>query len=241
MCLCILAHQQLKTYPTIVAANREERYARPATMPAWSEGVFAGRDTLAGGTWQGLNANGLHVALTNRSGATNAPERRSRGQLCIDALRRHSARAATDWLLDHLLHVRYNPCNLLVSDGAQAFAIHYDGRDARPITLGPGLHLLSETDINDPDHPRIQRARAALTPLPSDWPTLKKKLSALMADHSRDGAICLHGERGGTRSSALLALRERSLFSGQFHFADGPPCTVPYQDLSTELTHYRGQ
>jgi uncharacterized protein with NRDE domain len=240
MCLCILAHQQLKTHPTIVAANREERYARPATMPAWSESIFAGRDTLAGGTWQGLNPSGLHVALTNRRGATNDPARRSRGQLCIDALRLHSARAAIDWLLDHLLHVRYNPCNLLVSDGTQAFVIHYDGSDARPITLAPGLHLLSETNINDPDHPRIQHARAALTPLPNNWTALKEKLQTLLADHNQDGAICLHGERGGTRSSALLALRERSLRSGQFHFADGPPCTAPYLDLSAELQNYKG-
>lgn len=239
MCLCILAHQQLETHPTIVAANREERYARPAASPVWQESIFAGRDALAGGTWQGLNPSGLHVALTNRRGDINDPARRSRGQLCIDALRLHSARAATDWLLDHLLHVHYNPCNLLVSDGDQAFVIHYDGRDAQPTTLPPGLHLLSETDINDPDHPRIQRARNALTPLPTDWPTLKEKLVTLMADHSQNGAICLHGERGGTRSSALLALRAHSLDSGQFHFADGPPCTTSYQNLSSELQQYR--
>ncbi len=239
MCLCILAHRQLNTHPTIVAANREERYARPATKPAWSERIFAGRDVLAGGTWQGLNPSGLHVALTNRRGDINEPARRSRGQLCIDALRSHSARAATDWLLDHLLHVHYNPCNLLVSDGTQAFVIHYDGRTAQPAALPPGLHLLSETYINDPEHPRIQRARAALTPLPNDWPTLRAKLVILMAEHSQDGAICLHGERGGTRSSALLALGEHSLSHGRFHFADGPPCTTPYQDLSTDLANYK--
>jgi uncharacterized protein with NRDE domain len=239
MCLCILAHQQLKTHPTIVAANREERYGRAATIPAWSERIFAGRDTLAGGTWQGLNPCGLHVALTNRRGDINEPARRSRGQLCIDALRLHSARAATDWLLDHLLHVRYNPCNLLVSDGTQAFVIHYDGREAHPAVLAPGLHLLSETDINDPNHPRIQRARAALTPLPNDWPTLKTKLVSLMAEHDRDGAICLHGKHGGTRSSALIALGAGSLNEAQFHFADGPPCTASYQDLTAQLANYR--
>jgi hypothetical protein len=192
--------------------------------------------------WQGLNPSGLHVALTNRRGATNDPARRSRGQLCIDALRLHSARAATDWLPIGYSTTSYTcatiPCNLLVSDGTQAFVIHYDGSDARPIPLTPGLHLLSETNINDPDHPRIKHARAALTPLPNNWTALKEKLQTLLADHNQDGAICLHGERGGTLSSALLALRERSLRSGQFHFADGPPCTAPYLDLSAELQNY---
>lgn len=235
MCLCILAHQLLTSHATIVAANREERYDRPSAAPIWQDGIFAGRDQLAGGTWQGLNATGLHVALTNRRGDIADPQRRSRGQLCLDALRLASAHAAADWLLDHLLHVHYNPCNLLIADAEQAFAIHYDGHQARPITLEPGLHFLSETDINDPDHPRIRRARALLSPLADDWPAVKDQLAVVMADHSQAGAICLHGQRGGTLSSALIALRERSLSGAEFHFATGPPCTHAYADLTSAL------
>ncbi len=235
MCLCILAHQLLKSRATVVAANREERYDRPSTVPIWKDGVFAGRDLSAGGTWQGLNATGLHVALTNRRGDIADPQRRSRGQLCLDALRLASAHAATDWLLDHLLHVHYNPCNLLVADAEQAFAIHYDGDQARPVTLAPGLHLLSETDVNDPDHARIRRARAQLSPLGNDWPTLKSQLAVAMTDHAQEGAICLHGQRGGTVSSALIALCERSLRDAEFHFAAGPPCTHAYADLTSAL------
>ena len=87
MCLCILAHQLVSTYPNIIAANREERYERPTNAPAWQDGVFAGRDRVAGGTWQGINPMGLHVALTNPRGDITDPERRSRGQLCFKALR----------------------------------------------------------------------------------------------------------------------------------------------------------
>ena len=104
---------------------------------------------------RGVNSTGLHVALTNRRGDLADPARRSRGQLCADALRHASARAACDWVLDHLLHVRYNPCNLLFSDGIDAFCIHYDGHGARAETLKAGLHLLSDTDVNDLEHPRI--------------------------------------------------------------------------------------
>ena len=44
MCLCILAHQLVSTYPNIIAANREERYDRPTDAPAWQDDVFSGRD-----------------------------------------------------------------------------------------------------------------------------------------------------------------------------------------------------
>ncbi len=236
MCLCILAHQLVLTHPNIIAANREEQYDRPTDAPSWEGQIFAGRDRIAGGTWQGVNALGLHVALTNRRDKSLDPDHRSRGQLCTDALRHASARSARDWLLDHLLHVRYNPCNLLLSDGIDAFCVQYDGHRARPETLGPGLHMLSETDINDDAHPRIQRARQALAAHALQWPELRHELAALMGQHAAaEGGICLHGQRGGTRSSSLIALGQQSVRDGQFYYAEGPPCEAAYVDLSTLL------
>lgn len=236
MCLCILAHQLHATYPTIIAANREERYDRPTDPPGWKGGIFAGRDRSAGGTWQGVNRAGMHVALTNRRGTLGDPERRSRGLLCTDALRYTSARAACDWLLDHLLHEHYNPCNVLLSDGVEAFCVHYDGRSAHPKILAPGLHLLGDTEVDDPQHLRIRRARQALYGPLAPWSSLQQALADLMAEHSdADDGLCLHGTRGGTRSSALIALGARTLNDARFHYADGPPCTTPYADLSPHL------
>ncbi len=236
MCLCILAHQLHATYPHIIAANREERYDRPTDPPGWENGVFAGRDRSGGGTWQGVNRAGMHVALTNRRSAVRDPKRRSRGLLCTDALRLTSARAACDWLLDHLLHIPYNACNVLLSDGFDAFCVHYDGASARPETLAPGLHLLCETEVDDPQHPRIRHARQALAAPRAPWSSLHLELAELMAEHSdADDGICLHGTRGGTRSSALIALGARTLDDARFHYADGPPCTAPYADLSSHL------
>ena len=236
MCLCILAHQLVSTYPNIIAANREERYDRPTDAPAWQDGVFAGRDGVAGGTWQGVNPIGLHVALTNRRGDITDPELRSRGHLCMEALRYASAHAACDWVLDHLLHVRYNPCNMLFSDGVDAFCIHYDGHSAQTETLYEGLHLLSDTDINDPEHPRIRRARQAFENLPRQMPDLFDELASLMAEHSTDkDGICLHETHGGTRSSAIIALDQRTINNGHFYYAEGPPCSTRYVDLSHKL------
>ena len=100
MCLCILFYKIAPSFPLLMAANREERYDRPADLPSWLDApaifagapaIFAGRDREAGGTWQGINPSGLLVALTNRSGGQQDPDRRSRGQFCLDVLRHRVA------------------------------------------------------------------------------------------------------------------------------------------------------
>ena len=240
MCLCILIHRWSEDHPLIMAANREEHYDRPSHPPTWlTAGAFAGSDQRQGGTWQGVNSQGLLVALTNRRDRTSEPHRRSRGLLCLDALQAATARAASDFLLHHLPHQAYNPCNLLCADAQEAFAVRYDGSQASVHSLNPGIHLLADSDIDDPLHPRLQRAHTLLRDLPADWPALRALLAAVMADHDENliapAHICIHGEIAGTVSSSLIALRDGSLTGAEFHFADGPPCSAPYRDLSTEL------
>ena len=142
-------------------------------------------------------------------------------------------------LILHFTREPYNPCNLLCTDTQEAFAIHYDGHQASVQTLSPGLHLLADTDVDDPLHPRIQHALSLLEDLPEDWPALKNMLGAVMADHDKDfippAHICIHGVRAGTLSSSLVALSDLGLHGAEFHFADGPPCSAPYEDLSTRL------
>ncbi|MBF2904338.1 hypothetical protein HKT32_28955, partial [Pseudomonas aeruginosa] len=61
MCLIVFAWQPGHALPLLVAANRDEFYARPSLpLAAWedAEGVFAGRDLEAGGTWLGLGPAG---------------------------------------------------------------------------------------------------------------------------------------------------------------------------------------
>ena len=57
MCLIVFAWRPGHALPLIVAANRDEFYARPTqALAAWEDapGVHAGRDTEAGGTWLGI-------------------------------------------------------------------------------------------------------------------------------------------------------------------------------------------
>ena len=68
MCLILLAYRVHPDFPLIVAANRDEYYARP-TAPAavWPDesGILAGQDLQAGGTWLGVTAGGRFAAIAN--------------------------------------------------------------------------------------------------------------------------------------------------------------------------------
>ena len=61
MCLVLFAYQPESEYPLVVAANRDELYARPAqSAHHWRESpqLLAGRDLSAGGTWLGVTSSG---------------------------------------------------------------------------------------------------------------------------------------------------------------------------------------
>ena len=243
MCLCVLLYHQGPTQGLVMAANREERYDRPADPPAWichEPGIFAGRDRTAGGTWQGVNEHGLLVSLTNRTRRDLDPSRRSRGHLCLDALGQPSARACADWLTEHLARTAYNPCNLLWADREHAVAAHADTGGLEVLPLGPGIHLLSDTDVNDESHPRIARARELLTDCPTQpWPDQRAALAGVLADHAEGGspeaAICRHGEVAGTVSSSVIRLDRDGSEDGEFWFAAGAPCRAEWEDLTPAL------
>jgi len=90
MCLIFFALHQHPTYKLIVAANRDEFYARK-TAPAhfWEDhpNIVGGRDLEASGTWMAMNKNGKISLVTNyRDPANINPQAPSRGQLVSDFL-----------------------------------------------------------------------------------------------------------------------------------------------------------
>lgn len=90
MCLIFFALNQHPTYKLIVAANRDEFYARE-TAPAhfWEDHprILGGRDLEAAGTWMAMNKNGRISLVTNYRDPDNInPKAPSRGQLVSDFL-----------------------------------------------------------------------------------------------------------------------------------------------------------
>src|ERR1019366_792977 len=126
MCTLIVAVRHFPRLPLLVAANRDERYDRPASaVHRWAgERFVAPRDDEAGGTWLGVNDQGLFVGITNRSGAVKDDARESRGVLVVEALRAASA-SGLHASLAALRAERFN-----------AFHLHYVDTRAAFVTIG---------------------------------------------------------------------------------------------------------
>ena len=250
MTVCTLAiyFQSFADYAVVIAANRDEFLARPAlppTMLSENPQVVGGKDLKAGGTWLGINQYGLIAGLLNRRSEQADANARSRGLLCLDALRCATvAEAAAMVRLQR--GCDYNPFNLLVASPAEAF-VAYDRAGAIDIEpLAPGLHLLSNLDLDDFECPKISRSYRRFAGLLEDKdfardPVAKRgDLAGLLADHStqldprsgRPNAICLHLGEYGTRSSSLIFMGVSPAPVEHF-FAPGPPCVTPYQPALT--------
>ncbi|MGI9026635.1 MAG: NRDE family protein [Burkholderiaceae bacterium] len=168
MCLIVFAWQAHAEYPLIVAANRDEFYARPtASADWWDDGErLAGRDLRAGGTWMGVSKGGRFAALTNyrdpSSQRTDAP---SRGALVSDVLgHRGSMRDALDGV--SRAAPRYNGFNLRAAqwhrDASRAAMWILSSRgNARPQAIAPGIHALSNASLDTP-WPKVDRASRAM-------------------------------------------------------------------------------
>ncbi len=245
MCTLAIYFRVIPGYPAIIAANRDEYFARPAAAPILLSDkprIVAGKDLRAGGTWLGVNEHGLIAGLLNRRAERADPRLRSRGLLCLDALRSANVSAALQ-LLSTLHGADYNPFNLLVATRHEA-AVAYNraGDGIECVKLEPGVHLLTNLDVNDFECPKISRSYERFAALAADREfTLdpvgqRDKLRALLADHatpldprsSAPNAICLHLDGYGTRSSSLLFLGDDPARTLHF-FAPGPPCEVAYE------------
>jgi uncharacterized protein with NRDE domain len=245
VCTLAIYFRVFPDFPVIIAANRDEYLARPALPPTTlldQPRVVGGKDLVANGTWLGINEYGLVAGLLNRSRASYGdpdPTLRSRGLLCLDALRHRTAAEASEFVR-HQRGVNYNPFNLLVASVNEAFVAYNRGGGLEIVPLAPGMHLLTNLDLNDFECPRISRAHdrfaalCASADFARDPVGGREKLGGLLADHStqldaregRPNALCLHMGNYGTRSSSLIFEAGNGAIT--HFFAPGPPCTTPF-------------
>jgi len=242
MCTLIALHRCYPSTHLLVAANRDEFLARPASGPRVHEWhgrrVIAPVDERAGGTWLGLNDAGLFAALTNRPTPHVDPARRSRGLLVADALGHTSAARAAEAAL-RLAPRAYNPFNLFVADADHAFAIVYQEKP-RVRVLEAGIHVIGNADPNDSAVPKIARIQTEVGRVAAGAEAdALDALSDLCRSHTARGEsalerTCIHAGEYGTRSSTLLRLRA-SREHDVLRFAGGAPCEHAYEDLSPLL------
>jgi uncharacterized protein with NRDE domain len=221
MCTVVVLRRPDHTWPLILGANRDEMIDRPWRAPGrhWPdrENVTAGYDELAGGSWMGLNDQGVTAAVLNRVGTLGpAEDKRSRGELVLEALD-HADAADAATALTHLDPDAYRPFNLLIADNRDAFWLAHRG-DGRPIAAKPlaeGVSMLTARDLNDPADPRVRRYLKHFQwveppdPAADSWHSWEELLTSDAHDPAAGplGAMRIRtAVRFNTVSSSLLAL-----------------------------------
>ena len=151
MCTVVILRRPGHAWPLLLAANRDEMKDRPWQPPArhWPDRpqVVAGLDELAGGTWLGLNDDGLAAGVLNRRGSLGPElEKRSRGELVLEALDHADAGTAAMALAD-LDPAAYRTFNLVIADGRAAYWLRSLGNEGpgcvEVFPLPPGLSMLT--------------------------------------------------------------------------------------------------
>ncbi len=163
MCLIAFAYEAHPALRLVVAANRDEAYARPAAPADWwadAPDLLAGRDLREGGTWMGITRAGRFAAITNfrNPGFAQLDNAPSRGALVADFLRGGMDAEAYARELAARMAV-YNGFNLLVGDAGGLFYVSNRAEGVR--RLEPGLYGLSNHLLDTP-WPKVVRARRAM-------------------------------------------------------------------------------
>lgn len=200
MCLILIAWRIDPNTPLVVAANRDEYFARPTRAAHWwgaipeapgtpapsgspsAPELFAGRDLEAGGTWLGVTRTGRFAALTNyRDPSPPRPNRPSRGELVVRALTGQAPLVTTLETLATQAH-RYAPFNLFSGD-RERLGIH-ESTTGHTRWLEPGYYALSNR-VLETRWPKTERARARFKAWMEHTPDNETALLELLRDDRR--------------------------------------------------------
>lgn len=239
MCLILFAINPSPRYRLVVAANRDELFARPTKQADfWSThpSILAGIDKNMGGTWLGINRRGHFAAVTNfREDPPEPIPPRSRGDLPANFLIEQPDPG--DYVQDVSLRgLEYRGFNLIV---ANENSCHYYGnRAGDPRQLDPGFYGLSN-QVLDCNWPKVVDGRAKLSAMDFDDPSLADNLFSQLADDG-DGRefsnSFIRGDTYGTRAATVVLLdRSGEIYFEERNFGDsGEPIGTSQHRLTVQ-------
>jgi uncharacterized protein with NRDE domain len=229
MCLIAIAHRASGRYPLLIAANRDEEYARPSHAAAfWPDApdVLGGRDAVAGGSWLAITRGGRFAAVTNLRGAT--ARSRSRGEL---------VRAFVTGDADPFAYARsidvtdYAGFHLLV--GEVGGTVVYIASSGELATLTPGVYAFSNAPSGEhwpKEALAIEAMQSALTSV-----AIEDELLRFLTTPRNSGAVetevFIESDRYGTRASTLIVAT-----NGELRFIERAPDAPPRRYSLTLLT-----
>jgi uncharacterized protein with NRDE domain len=154
MCLTALALDASRQFPLVLAANRDEYFARSAARLAWwtpegfTQPIISGRDLQGGGTWLGLTAEGRLALVTNLRKPTRAdPNAPTRG-LIVPAWLRGDMAADRFW--PHMALSGHEPFNLIAADFRAGDCFWASSEHASPQRIERGILGLSNGLLDEP-------------------------------------------------------------------------------------------
>ncbi len=202
MCLILIAWRVHPGLRLVVAANRDELHARPASAAAfWPDqpAILAGRDLQAKGTWLGVSRNGRFASVSNYRGGQDANAVESRGALVSRFLLEN---ISPEKYIKNINPSGYSGFNLLVADREELWWL--SNRDGEAQRLNPGFYALGNFLLDTPEVMEV-KSRFEVTPFAIE------PLFGLLADAKIVAPVY------GTRCSTILLAQE-----GRSRFAERP-------------------
>lgn len=229
-----------QSIPLVIAANRDEFYDRQGETAQPRDGdpynYVAPRDPEAGGTWIGINEEGLFVSLTNQPTVDTADHEKSRGRIVRDLLENANGIHQVEETLNKLELNSFGSYSLVaVGPGGILSHTHELDGDARMEHYQQGNFVLSsekgfeliETGEWDRFPWRTNSGREDTDKLRGRLQSFCKQTDSF---RHRD-TVCRKGEEFGTLSSTLVIL-DRSRPELFFDFSQGAPCDSAYKGIS---------
>ena len=147
VCLILIAYQPHAKRPLVVAANRDEFYARPAEAAHWwpdAPSIFGGRDVRGRGTWLATSRDGRLAAVTNWTvnPARAKPAAKSRGDLPRRFLAGGAAAIDFAQAIDGRAYAGFN---FIAYDGGAL--VYHCNRTGETRSLAAGVYGLTNTRL----------------------------------------------------------------------------------------------
>jgi uncharacterized protein with NRDE domain len=226
MCLIFLAKNVHPKYKLVLAGNRDEYYQRPtAPLHQWQNGIIAGKDLQAGGTWLGVAKGGKFAAITNfRAPVTDNHSFVSRGSLVTDFLTGHvDAGQYLQTVADSQMPFR--GYNLICSDAGNSY--FYSNIENRLLAIPDGIHGLSNAHLNTP-WPKVEKGKQLFEKVVTQGELSTEALLKLLADKTNASdaqlpdtgvslawerllsSIFIESEGYGTRCSSIILIDQQN-------------------------------
>ena len=242
MCIAAFAWNPNSETPLLLAANRDEFFARPTEPMHWwpDSAVLAGRDLKANGAWLGISRHGRFALLTNiRNPGLRRLGAPSRGDIARNFL---ESSVATSTFISALASIapRYEGFNFLCGEvngeARELWFLNSVERIAK--RLHQGQYGLSNASL-DTDWPKLTRAKQGLRHalaerdsaaqearllrlLRNTTPTVERHLpnTGVPLEWERAlGSIFINRDDYGTRSSTILRVSGETANISEINYA----------------------